>query len=327
MANTYSTSDIIKGTLQRVGELTDGTSPLHSLAIKYVNRGYSDILKGNSIFSPEVREVWPWARQTASFLFLPNYTTGAATVTKGSVNGTFSIAPPISLQGYNFVVTNPSNSQTISYYTIATHTAATMAFTLDFGFVEPSGTYGFNAIPLTVNLNKGILRLADPLRQYNTRVLEFGELPQDMGRIYYMDYNVFWEKWPLELLLNDIPSRFTIVSYSDSNTVLRFNKYVSTAIRVDYDFISTQPLLTDDSNSIPLVPFEDRDVLELMAGYYMYLDKKQPADAENFRVLAGQRILAMKMANQGQQKLGKMFGQLIPRLDDTAIPYWLIQQR
>lgn len=327
MANTYSTSDIIKGTLQRVGERTDSTSPLHTLALKYINRAYSDILKGNSVFSPEVREVWPWARKTGSILLPPNYRQGNATLTNGSVNGILSVPPAFSLVGYNFYVTTPTNAETTSYYQIATHVASSANFTLDFGYVEPSGTYGYNAMPLTVNLNQGILRLADPIRQYNTRVLEFGELPQDMGRIYYMNYNSFWEKWPLELLLNDIPSKFTIVSYSDSNMVLRFNKWVSQAIRLDYDYISTQPALTDDSNSIPLVPFEDRDVLEMMAAYYMYLDKKQPADAETYKGLSAQRIAAMKMANQGQEKLGKVFGQIIPRLDDTAVPFWLIQQR
>lgn len=327
MANSYSTSDLLKGTLQRVGERADGSSTYHSLALKYLNRVYSDLLKGNSLFAPEVREVWAWARQTGSLTLLPNYNTGSATLTNGSVNGTFSVAPAISLAGYNFVVVNSSTSQTISYYTIATHTASSTSFTLDYGYVEPSGTYSFNAIPLTVTIAKGILRLADPMRQYNTRVLEFGELPQDMGRLYYTEYNKFWEMWPLELLLNDIPSRFTISSTTDSQTVVRFNKYVSAAIRIDYDYISEQPLLVDNTASVPLVPFEDRDVLEVMAAYYLFLDKKQPADAETYKGIAGTIIQAMKLRNQGTQKLGKIFGQLIPRLDDTAIPYWLIQQR
>lgn len=327
MANSYSSQDLVKGALQRVGERTDGSSPYHQLALKYLNRAYSDILKGNSVFSPEIRECWSWARQTASFVLPQNYNTGSVTLVNGSAAGTFSVAPAISLTGYNFVVTNMSTSNTTSYYLISAHTAGSTSFTLDLGYVEPSGTYSYNAIPLTVNLGRGILRLADPLRQYNTRVLEFGELPQDMGRIYYMDINVFWEKWPLELLLNDIPSRFTLQTSSDTTYILRFNKWVSSPIRVDYDYISTQPLLVDSSSDIPLVPFEDRDVLEIMAAYYLYNDKKQPADAQTYLQLAGQRIQAMKMANQGQQKLGKIFGQIIPRLDDTAIPYWLIQQR
>jgi hypothetical protein len=326
MANSYSTSDVIKGTLQRCGERTDGTSPYHGLALKHVNRAYSDILKGNSVFAPEIRECWSWARQTGSFL-LPANITNTATLTQGSINATFGTAPPISVKGYQFVVTNPSSAQFMSYYTIASHTASSTAFTLDFQYVEPSGTNSCNIIPLTVDLGRGILRMADPLRQYNSRVLEFGELPQDMGRIYYMDINKFWELWPLELLLNDIPSKFTVQSTSDTSYVLRFNKYVSTQIRVDYDYISTQPLLVDASTSVPLVPFEDRDVLELMASYYLWLDKKQPTDAQNYLQLATQKISAMKMQIQGQQKLGKMFGQLVPRLDDTAIPYWLIQQR
>lgn len=326
MANSYSASDLVKGALNRVGEITDGTSPYHAAAIKYLNDTYADILKGNSIFAPEVREVWAWARQTAAFTLPANYETGTATVTQGNINGTFSVAPTVSLAGYNFVCTNiPGNSRT--YYSIATHTAATTAFTLDYDFVEESGVYGFNAMPLTVTLSRGILRLADPLRQYTRRVLELGEGPTDMGRIYYMDYSKFWEMYPLEFLVNDIPSRFTIAAYSDSATTLRFNKYVSNPLRVDYDFISTQALLTDASTSVPLVPYEDRSLLELTTAYYLFLDKKQLADAENCKNMAGTKILSMKLANQGQQKLGKIFGQIIPRLDDTAIPYWLIQQR
>lgn len=327
MANAYSTADLVKGTLQRCGELTDGTSPLHQLALKFVNRAYSDILKGNSVFAPEVREVWTWARQTATLVILANYNSGSVTFTTGSTAGTFSVAPTVSLVGYNLQIVNQPNSQMVSWYKIATHTASSTAFTLDFQYVEASGTYSFNAIPLTVDLGRGVLRLAEPLRQYNTRILELGELPADMGRIYFVEYNKFWEKYPLELLLNDIPSRFTVESSSDTSYVLRFNKWPSNPMRVDYDYISTQPLLVDASTSVPLVPFEDRDVLEIMASYYLFLDKKQPMDADNSLKLAAQRILAMKLASQGQQKLGKIFGELIPRLDDTAVPYWLIQQR
>ena len=332
MANSYSTADILKGTLQRVGEVTDGTSPQTGLALKYINRAYSDILKGNSLFAPEVREVWPWARQTSSFMLQP-VITGSATMTLGSPNGTFQTVPTnylgnnVSLVGYNFNIVNGNQEQVTNWYTIAQHVAGSTSFVLDFQFLEGTGTMAFRAPPLTVTLPQGCMRIADPLRQFNTRVLEMGELPQDMGRIYYQDVNKFWEMWPLELILNDIPSRFCVISSSDSNYVLRFNKYVSNAIRVDYDYIPVQPLLTDSTNSIPLVPFEDRDVLEIMAAYYMFLDKKQPTDADNYLKLAMSRINAMKMANQGQQKLGKTFGQIIPRLDDTAIPFWLIQQR
>lgn len=327
MANSYSTADLLKGTLQRVGERTDGSSPYEALALKYLNRVYSDLLKGNSIFAPEVRECWVWARQTSSFKILPNYNTGSVTLTQDSTSGTFSVAPTISLAGYNFVVIGQTNGHTTSYYTISTHTASSTSFTLDFAFVETSGTYAYNAMPLTVTLPLGILRLADPIRQYNTRILEFGEGPEDMGRIYYVDVNKFWEKYPLQLLINDIPSRFTIIATTDSSVTLRFNKYVSYAIRADFDYISTQALLTNDSTSVPLVPYENRDVLEVMAAFYLFTDKKQPADAEAAMKMAMTMITSMKLTNQGQQKLGKTFGQLIPRMDDTAIPYWLVQQR
>lgn len=324
MANSYSTQDLVKGALQRVGEKTDGSSNFHSLALKYVNRGYSDVLKGNCIFAPEIREAWRWARQTKSYTVLGYYNSGSVSLINGSVNGTFSSAPTISLQGYIFrVVGLPT------FYTIATHTAGQTAFTLDLAYIEPTASaLAYYAMPLILDLGIGVLHLVDPIRQYVQRILEYGETAPDMGRIYYSDPNEFFSKWPLQYIQNDNPTKFTIVSSSDTSFKLQFNKYPTNPFRIDIDLIQSQPNLTDSSTSIPLVPYEDRDVLEMIGAYYLSLDKRQFQEAENWKTLAATKLQAMKAHEQAMQKItSKTFGQLIARMDDAAIPYWLLNQR
>lgn len=323
MANSYSTQDCVKGALQRVGELTDGSSPLHQLAVKYVDRVHKDVIKGNSVFSPETRDPWTWARQTGNFQIPAFYQTGTASLVQGSVNGTFSIAPTISLQGYFFVVTN-----TLTYYKIATHSANSASFTLDMALIETGGlTLGFKALPLILDLGAGIQRLVEPFRIYVNRVLELGELTEDMGRIYGLDALEFWKHWPLQLIQNDTPSKFTTIFRSESSWKVQFNKYVSNPIRVDFDYIPIPADLTDSSISIPLVPRDDRELLEAGAAYYLFLDKKQKEDAIIMQQMASAKILALREAERANTKFsGDIYGQLIARRDDSAIPYWVIQR-
>jgi hypothetical protein len=324
MANSYSTQDIVKGALQRVGERTDGSSNFHSLALKYVNRVYSDVLKGNSIFGPEVREAWRWARRLVPYTLPGYYNTGSVSLINNSVNGTFSTAPSISLEGYIFrVVGLPT------FYSIATHTAGQTAFTLDLAYLEPTASaLAYYAMPLILDLGIGVLHLVDPIRQYVTRILEYGESASDMGRIYYSDPNEFFTKWPLQYIQNDNPTKFTVISSSDTSYKLQFNKFATSPIRLDIDLIQSQPNLTDASTSIPLVPYEDRDILETGAAYYLSLDKRQFTESENWKQVTGGKLQAMKMHEQAMQKnTSRIFGQLTPRMDDASIPYWLLNQR
>lgn len=324
MANSYSTQDLIKGTLQHAGEKIDGTSNYAGLALKHLNRVYADVLKGNSIFGPEIRESWKWARTTKSFILPGFYNTGTVTLTKNSINGTFSSAPSSSLQGYLFRIVNLP-----TFYTIATHTANSTAFTLDLAYIESSGSaLAYYAMPVVLDLGIGILHLVDPIKQYVTRILEYGEDAPDMGRIYFSDPNEFFTKWPLQYIQNDNPTKFTVISYADNSYKLQFNKFPTSPIRLDIDLISSQPLLVDSSLDKPLIPYEDRDVLEMGAAYWLLLDKHQPNEAMIWKDACTAKLAGMKLAEQAQQKItSKIFGQLVPRLDDSAVPYWLLNQR
>lgn len=321
MANSYSTQDIIKGALQRVGEKTDGTSPYHQLALKYVNKVYSAIIKGNSEFTPEVRQAWSWARLTKAVVIPGFYQSGTVSLTTGSLNGTFSVAPTVSVQGYFFRVVNQP-----TFYTIASHTANSTAFTLDVAYIETSGSaLAFAALPLILNLGAGIMRLVSPLRIYVNRVLEFNEGAEDMGEISLTDPLPFWETYPLQLIKNDTPSKAAIIFRSETAFQVQLNKYPTSPLRVDFDYIGIPKDLTDDSNSIPILPRDDRDALEIGASYYLFLDKKQKTDADSFFQLTAAKINSMVLLEQSTQKFsGRAYGNIIPRLDDTAIPYWVI---
>lgn len=327
MANSYSTADCVKGALQRAGEVTDGTSPYHQLAVKYVSQVQRDIIKGNSIFAPENREPWSWARQSATFQIPALYNTGTVSLTQGSASGTFSSAPSLSLAGRFFQVTNQR-----TWYKIKTHTVSSTAFTLDSTYLESTNTAaGFIAPQLIVDIaslaSVNIQRLVEPFRIYQQRILELGEMAQDMGRIYGMDPIEFWKEYPLQFIMNDIPSKFTTISRSETSWQVQFNKYPTNALRVDYDFIPVPTDLTDDSSSVPLLPRDDRDILEIGASYYLFLDKKQKEDAGIAMGTATAKVQALIQQERSSSKFyGAIYGQIVPRRDDTAIPYWVIQK-
>lgn len=323
MANAYSTQDIVKGVLINCGERTDGTSPYHQLALKFVNNTYKNLLAGTSEFAPEIGDAWSWARTTSTIIIPGVYTQSTVTLTNGVATGTFAVAPTISLEGYDFHV----NDQ-VTWYTISSHVAGQTSFTLDAEYLEATGSgLNYRAAPLVRNLGDGILRLVEPFRIYSDRVLDYNENSNDMSRIYGLSILDFWKRFPMREIQNDVPSKFTTISRSEDEWMVRFNKYVTNPLRVDYDWIAIPDGLTDDSTSIPDVPFESRDILEFGASYYLNSVKSQPAKAETYFKLTATKIQAMHMAEEKYSKLVSVrYGQLTPRLDDSAIPYWLIQR-
>lgn len=322
MANNYSTQDLVKRTLVACGERTDGTSNYHNLALNFVNDVYKNILSGANEFAPELGDAWTWARQTASLILPGYYGTGSVNMVLNSINATFTSTPTTSLAGYHLKCTNID-----TWYQIVTHTAGAAAFTIDAPWVDASGAFPFVAPKLVVDLGSGILRLVEPFRIYSDRVLEYHENSNDMSRIYALSVLDFWKKFPLRQIINDIPSVFMTLTRSESSWKIQFNKYVTNQIRVDYDYIAIPTELTDSSTSIPLVPFEYRDFLWTGAAFYLSQTQNNDAKAQEFYKLTAAKIQAMHLAEEKYLKLGSVgFAQLTPRLDDTAIPVWLIQR-
>ena len=128
MANFRSTADYLDSILSLAGETTNGNSKFEARAAHYLNEIHNAIIGGGNEFNIEVDEMWSWALSNQPmFLELqPKYNTGTLALTDGSVSGTFSAAPAISLKDYHFTVDGSDE-----VYQIISHTAASTAFTID----------------------------------------------------------------------------------------------------------------------------------------------------------------------------------------------------
>ena len=95
-------------------------------------------------------ELWPWAQtpNPITLELLPEYITGTVSITKGTIAGTFSSAPAISLEGYHITM---DGSEEV--YQIGQHTAASTSFTLKSNFVDTTVTAAtFKAVLLEYEL-------------------------------------------------------------------------------------------------------------------------------------------------------------------------------
>lgn len=326
MANNYSTQDLIKGVLTACGERTDGTSPYQQSALKYINNVYKNLLAGPSEFSPEIGDAWTWATTHGSFVMQGYYNQGGVNVTQYSADGSFTEVPQfnnedISLEGY-FLHVGDENDHT--WYEIVQHTIGMTAFTLDVEFLADTASNGsFKAVPLTYDLGEGILRLVEPLRIFQNRLLDYGESVKDQGQIYGINALEFWKAWPMRFVKNQIPTKFTTISNSESDWIIRFNNYASKPFKVDWSWIPIPDELVDSSSSVPIVPFAFRDILVTGPAFYILMDKSQSDKAQKYFSLTQAKITAMHLSEEKMSKLlGVRFGQMTPRLDDNQVIPW-----
>jgi hypothetical protein len=305
VANFTTGQDLVKSTLQRTGELDDGTSPLNARALEYLNGFYQQILSGGSVFKVDLGEPWYWAKQQYSSILtlLPAYTTGTVSVTQDSTSATLSVASASSLAGYYLKIDNRPE-----YFRIAAHTAATTALTLDSGYTDVTGAgLGFKAILVDYTLSAGMQRLLEPMVVYRLSSND------QSGRIYGLDLKRFRDDYPLGSIEGGIPTQFATLYEIDGTLTVRFNRYPNQKTRVEYDYIPIPAALADSSGSIPLVPREHRQVLAFGATYYLMLDKND-SRADVYLRLAQAGLQAMLTANRKEQiHQAKQFGRIVTR--------------
>lgn len=144
MSFLKSTPDLKAEVLTVCGELTNGNSPYDAQAVQYLNDVYQGLLAGGNEFGIDVAEPWVWAQAKKPILLsLLPAEIGSAVLTKNSNDAVFSVAPTMSLAGRYFRVESRAD-----IYRIATHTAASTAFTLDQPYLETGGTLNFTAYQL-----------------------------------------------------------------------------------------------------------------------------------------------------------------------------------
>ena len=325
MANLDTTAEILKKVLQKVGELSDGTSKYRSQALEEINDIYQKIVGGSNEFNLDVGEPWIWARgQSPLILTLtPGIQGGTVNMTLGSKAGTFSQIPvnylnaQISLAGWWILVDNESE-----WYRIAAHTAGQTSFTLDSQFNFPSGsTYSYQAClidyTLTVPETGGICRLAGPMIVQQDQTID-GDF---QGKIYESDYNQMRQFWPMNVIEIGTPTRFAVTSYADGIMNVRFNKYLDSSyepVRVESDYVPVPSDLTDEPDTKPILPRRWRNAL--VYGPAAVIAKDNHDDiAEAYDAKFTKILEAMKRDDQRvRDKASKQRGWLVPRADQIT---------
>ena len=140
-----STRQLKKEVLRICGELEDGNSPFDSNAVDYLNDLHRGVIAGGNLFGSDVAEPWVWAQSKRPILLAlqPKVDTGTVSLVADSAAGTFSSAPVASMEGRFLYISTQAD-----VYRIATHTAGATAFTLDYPYLEATGSYTFLAVKL-----------------------------------------------------------------------------------------------------------------------------------------------------------------------------------
>lgn len=156
----------------------------------------------------------------------------------------------------------------------------------------------------------GISRLIEPFRmQKGGQNDVFGISPGALALNY-----------PLAEVSEGLPDRFSVIEENpDGSMKVRFNRYPKDKTRVEVDFVPIPRDLKDNSSSIPLVPRKHIDVLEDAATFYIMLLKNDDR-AQVYGQLAQGKLLSMISQHRGTlQKMGKHFGEIVPRREQTRI--------
>jgi len=290
MANLFHTADIVKGSLQRAGEFTDGTSPYHQLAIRYINQVYRSVLSGSSEWGIDLSRPWSWARTTKSLILEPAITAGSVDVTNGSPSGVFTTPPAVSQVGnYLKLDSRPT------FYKIISHTGGAGPFTLDANYVEETDTgLPFKSIRLIYDLGSNVMRLVDPFRAYVDDDLNVVTplQPDEDGKIFGVPLNVLRQEWPLKRIRDGLPNRYAVVSENEDKFEIMFNRFVNKQAKIDADVIEFPIELVDSDSSIPIIPRDFRQVLEYGAAALLLGDKNDDKE-QKFLQLTGAALKAM----------------------------------
>jgi len=150
LAQFRTTADLVDSVLRRSGELTNGSSPLETQALDYLNEIHQTIINGGNEFEIDIDENWTWAKSKQPIILelQPKYDTGTVSITSGSESGSFSSAPSASMEGRYLLIDNRPEKMKI-----AEHTAGQTAFELDSAYVGTTGSaLGYKAVLLDYEL-------------------------------------------------------------------------------------------------------------------------------------------------------------------------------
>lgn len=302
MANYTFTADLIADVLFRASEPATN-SDYAAQILTYLNRAYQSLYLGGGEISNDLNEDFWWAKkQPPGVLNLVPPITGNVTVTNGSVNITFAVAPAVSVVGYHFRVDNHPD-----IFRIATHTAATTAATLDVAYTGPSiAGAPMHCMKLEYDLPADCIRIMAPMRIYQ-------------GAETYVDgveLSSLERDYPLSQIQAGPPTQFAYVTESK----IRFNKsgpvpnQTPNLCRVEFDYIYRPADLTSPGTSEePIVPRHYRKVLADIALTFLFVDKND--DRAGAVASVAKRGLGGMVAEQRSRMINysRSTGLILPR--------------
>lgn len=308
-----TTAELLDDALTKSGEKIDGTSSFEADALKYMDTFYKTILAGGNMFNVDLAEPWSWAKAKFPGVLIlePAYATGTIAVTQDSTTGAFSTAPSVNLTGRYLKL-----SDRPEVYRIASHIAGQTAFTLDAPYADTTtSAISYKAIKLDYELDAAtLIRQIGPMRVAKTQLSG----KNDEGVIESMELSAFNREFSWRQIDQGIPTAFAIAYQTEGSVTVRFNKYVESKTRVDYDFIPVPTDLADSSTSIPLIPIEHRQVLSLATAHQLCVDKED--DKSDYYLKATKAQLSA-MVNANRKKVSmtsKRRGQFYPRLGEVT---------
>lgn len=318
-----SARDIINEALHMAGEVTDtgiSASEYRPKALEYLNRIHLAVLSGSNEFDLDLAEPFSWAKAVdPGVITLQVSVTGSASVTSGSVSGSFSVAPTLSLAGRYIRFDSQSD-----IFRITAHTASQTAFTMDSEFTGTTGSFGYSAYKLDYDTVTNVLRLIAPMRVNKGYGAMFTQNLDNPGQIFGIDLAAMRREYPMAAMLLAVPNRFAVKSYDPSTKVFtaQFNSTVPELTRVEYDYIPYPTELYDTDISYPVVPVQHRIVLSYGVAHLLCVDKNDDR-GDHYLAKTQSGLKSLSKAEQEQRiDINPYKGQIVPRRGQVSKYRW-----
>lgn len=274
--NLRTSLDVKQAVLQKAGEQLDGTSPFDDRVLEYVNDAYQASISGGSEWGTDIDEPWIWAQRKEPIILVlePPYEAGTVTLTAGSEEGTFSVAPTTSLSGYFLRIESRSE-----IFRITSHTAGDTAFEIDSEYTDESGSFVFKAIPLDyevednrivvtarnqkVDFDEGAGELSFTIAEGSYSASEFAaDLETGLNTAGNETYTVTYDSVLRQFIFTTTGGNFTFLFVTGTNALKSIQPLVGydvLDVNVVNEPMSTYPLNAIQRLVAPATVYRDRN--------------------------------------------------------------------
>lgn len=321
MANYTSSRDIINAALGFAGELTnppdsDYVSEYRSVALQYLNRIHQGVISGSNEFELDMGEPFSWAvSQYPKIITIEPKVEQNISITQNSATGTF-LSPPTDSYKNKFLRVGGSSQE---YYQVLDHDAGSPTFTLDSEMLEDTNSNANgNFYTLEYSLGTDVLRLIarGQMDQVQYQTMD--------GTVLGTDLNEMLRIYPMVRLQTAFPNRYALVNWNtDTGEMhIRINTTPNKRARLKIPYVPTQPALTDDATSIPVVPLQFRIILAYAVAFYLCQDKNDTR-AQSYYTLTQTGLQSIISADKRQSTdINPDRARVIPRMGMMGRNIW-----